>query len=133
VVNVGSQSTTSQRAVEMAQKYEKGVYAIVGMHPIHTGNSFHDEEELEGQKFVAAGEVFNQDVYLSLAQNIKTVAIGEVGLDYHHWSEGDDIEALKTKQKETLIEFIKLANEVEKPLMVHCWDAYDDLLNILKV
>ncbi|NTW30496.1 MAG: hypothetical protein HGA33_04400, partial [Candidatus Moranbacteria bacterium] len=35
VVNVGSQLSTSRRAVEYARKYEgKGVYAAVGLHPI---------------------------------------------------------------------------------------------------
>jgi len=38
---------------------------------------------------------------------------------------------LKDKQKETLIGFIKLANEVQKPVMIHCWDAYEDLYDIL--
>ncbi|MEI6494739.1 MAG: TatD family hydrolase [bacterium] len=138
VVNVGSQSTTSKRALEMAHEYDEWVYAVVGIHPLHLDKSHHDEEELGpsgpsagGGGFTSAGETYDHDFYLPLAQDSKTLAIGEVGLDYHHFNEGDDIEALKTKQKETLIEFIKLANEVEKPLMVHCWDAYDDLLNIL--
>ena len=37
----------------------------------------------------------------------------------------------KKLQKETLIEFIKLSNVVQKPVMLHCWDGYDDLLEIL--
>lgn len=134
VVNVGSQSTTSKRAVEMAGKYDEGVYAIVGIHPLHLSKSYHDEEELGpggASGFTSAGENYDHDFYFSLAVDPKTLAIGEVGLDYHHFNDGDDIESLKNKQKETLIEFIKLANEVRKPLMVHCWDAYDDLLNIL--
>ncbi|EKE20030.1 MAG: Hydrolase, TatD family, partial [uncultured bacterium] len=44
----------------------------------------------------------------------------------------DDIPYLKNLQKETLLSFIKLANEVEKPVMLHCWDGYDDLLEILQ-
>jgi TatD DNase family protein len=55
-----------------------------------------------------------------------------VGLDYHHFEPDDDIEKLKNKQKEIFLEFIKLANEVQKPLIIHCWDAYDDLYEILK-
>jgi len=34
-------------------------------------------------------------------------------------------------QKETLIKFIELANVVQKPVMLHCWDGYEDLLEIL--
>jgi TatD DNase family protein len=67
-----------------------------------------------------------------LAKDEKVVAIGEVGLDYHHFEEGDDVEKLKKIQKETFIKFIELANDVEKPIMLHCWDGYVDLLEILK-
>lgn len=45
IVNVGTQKDTSRSAVELAEKYEKGVYATVGLHPIHTGKSFHDSDE----------------------------------------------------------------------------------------
>ena len=50
IINVGTQIDTSRKAVEMAEKYPEGVYAIVGLHPIHTGASFHDKKEL-GEEF----------------------------------------------------------------------------------
>lgn len=51
VANVGTQADTSRKAIELAEKYEEGVYAIVGLHPIHTAKSFHDKQELgEGGK-----------------------------------------------------------------------------------
>ena len=46
LVNVGTQKDTSAKAVEIAEKYNEGVYATVGLHPIHTEKSFHDEQEL---------------------------------------------------------------------------------------
>ena len=36
IINVGSQYETSKLAVELAERYESGVYAIVGTHPIHS-------------------------------------------------------------------------------------------------
>ena len=80
----------------------------------------------------ANGEDYDAEKYLELARNEKVVAIGEIGLDYHHFTEGDDVEFLKNKQKEVFIKFIELANSVGKPVMLHCWDAYDDLLEILE-
>ena len=35
LINVGAQYSTSQRAIEYAEKYEQGVYAAVGLHPSH--------------------------------------------------------------------------------------------------
>lgn len=134
VVNVGSQYSTSKRAVEYAHKFESGIYAAIGIHPVHLkkGSFTHiDPEELTEEEIPTTGETFEYQKYLELAKDEKVVAIGEIGLDYHHFEDGDDEEFLKNLQKETLIEFIKLANEVEKPVMLHCWDGYDDLLEIL--
>jgi len=134
VINVGSQYSTSVRAVEYAKKYD-GLYAVVGIHPLHLQAqkfSYHDPDEVEEVEIETAGEVFQKEKYLELAKNPKVVAIGEVGLDYHHFDAEDKIEELKTKQKEIFLEFIKLANVVEKPIMIHCWDAYDDLYEMLE-
>jgi len=46
MINVGTQVDTSKKAVEIAHQYKEGVYAIIGLHPIHTDISYHDEEEL---------------------------------------------------------------------------------------
>lgn len=135
VVNVGSQYSTSKRAVEIAHEFETGVWAIVGIHPLHLREqtlSYQDDNEIAPVEIKTKGEEFDYEKYSELARDEKTAAIGEVGLDYHHFETGDDIEALKAKQKEVLLKFIDLANEVDKPLMVHCWDAYPDLLEILK-
>lgn len=135
VVNVGSQYSTSKRAVEMAKKYSEGIYACVGLHPIHLKKGIvkhKDDEELEEIEIPANGEEFDYQKYLELAKKEKVVAIGEVGLDYHHFDETDNISELIQKQKEVFLEFIKIANEVKKPVMIHCWDAYDDLYEILQ-
>lgn len=135
MINVGSQFSTSQRAVSMAEKYPEGVYAAVGIHPLHLQRrnfSYKDDNELEEIEIKTSGEDFDYPKYLELAKNSKVVAIGEMGLDYHHFEEGDDEEELKKKQKEVLAEGIKLANESGKPIIIHCWDAYDDLYEILK-
>lgn len=141
VVNVGSQFSTSKRAVEYAHKFEANIYAAVGIHPVHLkkGSFTHvDPEELEETEIPTVGETFEYQKYLELAKDEKVVAIGEIGLDYKHFEEDDDIPFLIAKQKKTLLEFIRLANEVQKPVMLHCWGnleevkAYDDLLEILK-
>ena len=46
MINVGTQQETSRKAVELAEKYTEGVYAIIGLHPVHTDKSFHDNQEL---------------------------------------------------------------------------------------
>src|SRR3989338_3251170 len=47
MTNVGTQRDTSQKAITIAENYPEGVYATVGLHPIHTEKSYHDVQELE--------------------------------------------------------------------------------------
>ncbi len=137
VINVGTQIDTSKKAVEMANQYKEGVYAIIGLHPIHTGASYHDEKELGegGKEFTSRGENFDKDAYRELLKDPKVVGIGECGLDYFRLTE-ESVE----KQKNDFIAQIELANEFNKPLMLHIrnnpedksHNAYADALEILK-
>ncbi len=83
VINIGSQYETSKKAVEVAEKYPEGVYAAVGLHPIHLAEGIFkvklDEEE---QAFQTKNEDFDYEGYKELARTKKVEAIGEIDLDY---------------------------------------------------
>ncbi|MDR1418151.1 MAG: TatD family hydrolase [Endomicrobium sp.] len=64
----------------------------------------------------------------SLICNEKCIAVGEVGLDYHYDSSKRNIDA----QKESLGIQFNLAKKYNKPVIIHCRDAYDDMLTFLK-
>lgn len=131
LINVGTQQDTSKAAVDLANKYEEGVYAAIGLHPIHTDRSYHDSKELgEGdsaKEFTSRGEAFNYSFYKHLAEDKKTLAIGECGLDYYRLSK-----ETKAKQFKTFEDQIHLSVEVKKPLMIHCREAFYDLIDIIK-
>ncbi len=125
---VGTQKDTSAAAVALAEKHDH-IWASVGLHPIHTTSSYHDTKELGegGKEFSSRGEVFDSAVYEPFARHPRVIAIGECGLDYYRL----DVETKKL-QEQTFIEQIELANAVQKPLMLHIRNAYDDALAILK-
>jgi len=137
VINIGTQFDTSEKAVAMTNDYKEGVYSTIGLHPIHTGASYHDEEELgeKGKEFATHGEIFDKEKYRELAHKGKVVAIGECGLDYFH-SHEEDIE----RQKVAFIDQIELANDLDLPLMLHIRNddidtsrnAYSDALDLIK-
>lgn len=141
VINVGTQIDTSRKAVDIANQYSEGVYAIIGLHPIHTGASYHDEKELGegGTEFTSRGEKFDKEKYRELLNNPKInkkiVGIGECGLDYYRM----DMDSID-RQREAFIAQIELANEFNKPLMLHIrknkedteHNPYMDALDILK-
>lgn len=107
IVTCGCDAQSSQKALDMAQKYDF-VYAAVGIHP----------ENLDSGTTVAQIK--------ELADNKKCVAIGEIGLDYY-WSADK-----KQQQIEVFKEQIKLSKELNLPIIVHDRDAHCDTLNILK-
>jgi TatD DNase family protein len=106
---IGTDFKESREGVELAEQHDF-LWASVGLHP--TDNI---EEE------------FDMAVYQELAADPKVVAIGECGLDYFH--AGEEAKPLQKKRFEAQIE---LALTVKKPLIVHCRDAHDDMLEILK-
>ncbi len=113
-ITVGCDYKTSVLAIELADKYEH-LFACVGQHPTDTV------------------EDFDYDKFLSLAKNEKVVAIGECGLDYFRQKNDEIIE----KQKNIFLQQIKIAQTLNKPLMIHArpsknsMDAYIDVLDIL--
>ncbi|MBI4359401.1 MAG: TatD family hydrolase [Candidatus Nealsonbacteria bacterium] len=135
VVNVGSQLATSRRTVELAEKYPQGVFAAIGLHPIHvTGHLMKnklDPEELIGQERL--GE-FNIEDYRKLARSSqRVVAIGEIGLDYYYKPKTKArLEEFQSLQKKALGEQMGLAAELNRPIIFHCRSAHSDLIETLK-
>lgn len=131
IINVGTNFETSKKAVEIAEKYEKGIYAAVGLHPINldTGLVKIKIDELEGSHFE---KEFDYEKYKTLAKSKKVVAIGEIGLDYY-WKPKTKrkLELFKEKQKELFFKELELAKELNLPVIFHCRMAHNDLIEIL--
>lgn len=114
MITVGVDLASSRSAVALAEATE-GVWAIVGLHPTDSK------------------EDFDYDAFKALAMHPKVVAIGETGFDYFH---GDPAEF--ARQRDIFERQIALANEINKPLMLHVrngkngGNAYADALAILK-
>jgi TatD DNase family protein len=103
IINVGTDIPMSEKAVELAHKYEN-MWATVAIHPTSTK------------------EAFDFSVLEKLAEDPKVVAIGECGLDYFR-SLPKDI----ARQREVFLEHIELANKVNKPLMLHIRNGKENL------
>ena len=62
----------------------------------------------------------------------KVVAVGECGLDYFRLPSDSDRESVIKKQKEEFVKQLHFAKKHKLPVIIHCRDAYADLLEILK-
>lgn len=133
MITVGTRKDTSEEAVRFAEKYEN-VWASIGLHPGHTIESFHNEDELgvPTENGFAPGESFDSDFFRKLSESERVVVVGECGLDYFHMTEdAEKREIQKERQKEEFVKQIQFAHDIQKPLMIHCRDAYSDLTELL--
>lgn len=134
IINVGTNYDTSKKAIEITEKHSKGVYAAIGLHPINLETNLIKQkfDESEGGRFE---KEFDYEKYKKLGlSSKKVVAIGEIGLDYYYKPKSKrKLELFKQKQKDLLLQEIKLAQNLNLPIIFHCRLALNDLIATLEV
>ena len=113
IINTGTSIESSQKAVELAQKY-KNLYAIVGIHPHHA-----DKVTKGWEKQIEA-----------LAKMPKVVVIGEVGMDYYSYKSNGITDP--KLQREIFSRQIEISITNKLPLQIHGRHAGKDILEIIK-
>ncbi|NVO00774.1 MAG: YchF/TatD family DNA exonuclease [Geobacteraceae bacterium] len=110
IMVIGADLESSIQAVALAEKYPH-LYAAVGIHP-------HDAAEVSAECY---------DKVINLARSsAKVVAIGEIGLDFYRDRSPRDV------QEDVFRRFIRLARELQLPLVIHDRDAHDKVMAILR-
>ncbi len=109
ILNVGSDLTATERAIELAEKYDH-MYASAGIHPHDAQNATEDDLAIIHE----------------LASHERVVAIGETGLDFFR------NRSPKEDQKRALISQLHIARGLQKPVIIHSRDAFSEILPILK-
>lgn len=109
LVVVGCDVESSQCALDLADAHPE-VFAVVGWHP--TSAAAYDEAGLRSIE--------------SMLAHPKAVAVGEIGLDYY-WDH-----STPEQQDRCLRDQLALARDKGKPVVFHCRDAWDALLDVLE-
>lgn len=109
VVNVSSTVESIDKTLELMEKYPF-VYGAVGVHPDEVGDM--DHQTLTKIR--------------RLCHHPKTVAIGEIGLDYHWNKESHEL------QKQWFRAQMEIAREEHMPFIIHSRDAAEDTLHAMK-
>jgi TatD DNase family protein len=109
LVCVGDRVDSSRKAIALARR-EPRVTASIGVHPHHAGQ-FTPTTLLELE---------------ALTRDPTVVAIGEIGLDYHYPG------ANEQRQADGFVTQAHLAGRHDLPMIIHCRDAYDDLLGLIR-
>lgn len=103
---VGTSLNDAQEVKEIAAKYPKNLFPIIGIHPSESFNP-QDVDKIE-----------------NLIDN-NVIAVGEVGLDYYY-----EDNPKKELQIETLKKFLRLSIKKGIPTMIHMRDAFEDMYAI---
>jgi TatD DNase family protein len=111
VINVGSSVASTRTTVELARNHDF-MYAAVGVHPSEIG-------ELNEESFAWLRE---QTAFE------KTVAVGEIGLDYY-W---DKEPGVQERQRYWFGRQLELARETSLPVIIHSRDAASDTMQVMK-
>lgn len=109
MISVSSTPDDAEAALEIADRYEN-VWATAGVHP-------HSVAEVGRDAISRVAD---------LADAERIVAIGETGLDYYYDN------APRSLQRQALRRHVELADDLALPLIVHCRDADDDIVALLR-
>jgi len=113
ILNAGTLPETTRQALEMAKQYD-WLYASAGIHP----SDSHDIPDTELQAAL--------DEIRLLCADPKTVALGEIGLDYY-WDTSQ-----KERQKQIFDTQLSMAEELNLPVIIHDREAHGDTMDILR-
>ncbi|MFB6193268.1 MAG: TatD family hydrolase [Candidatus Nanohaloarchaea archaeon] len=109
LVNAGSSLDRNKKVIELHRKHPELVVPALGLHPTYTDH-FNELEEIKNQ-----------------IEEYMPAAVGEIGLDHHHVKDSK----LRKKQREIFRELIQVAEEIERPVVVHSRNAEDEAVQIL--
>ena len=112
VVNIGINIESANKVIEYATNYSYMYYSL-GIHPMEVEKGI----SINALEQIIKNELRNKD--------LKLVAIGETGLDYHFKY---PIEL----QKKYFIEQITLANKYQLPIIIHSRESHEDVEKILR-
>ena len=136
MITIGTSLDSSRAAIALADRYPN-VYATVGLHPTSIGEN--TPEFIEELK--------------QLAQHPKVVGIGECGLDFYRLPDDDKpdivetafgsitlsgieselrMDSLKAAQAAAFEQQLELAAQLQKPVVIHQRDSWNETLDILK-
>ena len=107
-VDVGSTPDSLRKVMAIARSHEK-IYAAAGIHPDEVG-------------------ALTDQVWREIIEDLddpKTVAVGEIGLDYYWDKESHD------RQEYWFRRQIELALEADKPIIVHSRAAAEDTMRVI--
>lgn len=109
IINASFDLKSSKEGLRLAKDHDF-IYAAVGIHP-HDANLVDEKMVQELEK---------------LARDPKVVAVGETGLDYYKNLQPKEVQISAFRK------FLQLAQKLDKPVIIHCREAQDDVMRVMR-
>src|SRR4030042_6293477 len=134
IITVSSSLSSSKKSIEIAQTYSNNkldIYATCGIHP--------KDGKSEVEKFGLKQCI--KKLKELIGSSGKVVGVGETGLDYNMTinpsTSSGRLRQLTTDkekifQKELFSQQIKLASDLNLPIVIHCRDAWDEIFELVR-
>ena len=107
-ITVGTDTEQNETVLSLVGRYDR-MWAGLGYHP-HCANDITDADI---------------ELLKKQAQDAKVVAVGECGLDYHYMN------SVAESQQRVFRQHLDIAAQLQKPVIIHTRDAFEDTINIL--
>ncbi len=114
IIVPGDSLESSRAGLNLSEKFPDFLRAAAGLHP-YEAKFYTDETEQE---------------LADLSRNPLCVAVGEIGLDFR--KDGTD-PSPHPVQREAFLKQLDLAQRLEKPAIIHCRNAYSELISFLSL
>ncbi len=109
VITIGTDLGDGRRAIDLAERHPERIFAAAAVVP-------HEAAKVTGAELEGLAALWDHP---------RVVALGEMGLDYHY-----DF-ADRDTQRSVFARQLELAAPRSKPLIIHCRNAFEDVISLL--
>lgn len=114
VITISTTTLDCLRALEIAKSHER-VWSTAGVHPLYSGEGPHEWANVR-----------------TVALHPRCVAFGELGLDNHYPNPPHHVQRRVLEEQLAHLERWRREDALDKPVVLHCRDAFTDLIPILR-
>jgi len=118
LISVCASPADLNSTISLSKKYSGFFYYTAGLHPL-------EAIKLDDSSF----EAYLKEIDSAINSNSPPLAIGEVGLDYVLIHQDEEVK--RAISQERFIDLIKISKKFSLPIVIHCRNAYRDVIDIL--
>lgn len=123
-ITISTTTVDCLEALRIARSHER-IWCTAGVHPLYSDPN-------DAHAAMRAGAGHSWENLRTVASDHKCVAWGELGLDNHYPKPDRNIQRRVLDEQLAFIQSVKFPDKPQLPVVLHCREAFDDLIPILR-